>query len=94
MEDEKNHHGALDKPSSEQQFRKSDVITFVVWKIWSHTPSATGSYGRQAGRQTKYRQISIFLKFVLEWNISTLLGLTKVIDLLQQYKCIKVGFSS
>ena len=51
MEDEKNHHGALDKSSSEQQFHKSDVITFVVWKIWSHTPSATGSYGRPAGRQ-------------------------------------------
>ena len=28
--DEKEHHGAVDESSSNQQFRKSDVITFVV----------------------------------------------------------------
>ena len=35
-----------DKSSAEQQFHKSDVISFVVL---SHTSSASGSYGRQAG---------------------------------------------
>ena len=30
MKDEKKHLGAVDKSSSEQQFCKSDVITFVV----------------------------------------------------------------
>ena len=29
-EDEKKHHGAVDQSSLEQQFHKSDVITFVV----------------------------------------------------------------
>ena len=48
MKDEKEHHGAVDEPSSEQQFHKS---TFVVCKVWSHTPSASESYGRPAGRQ-------------------------------------------
>ena len=41
MNDKRNHHGAVGKLSSEQQFYKSDVITF----------SATGSYGRLAGSQ-------------------------------------------
>ena len=31
-----------------EQFRKSDMISFVVCEIWSHTPSASGSYGRQS----------------------------------------------
>ena len=26
----------------------TQLITFVVYKIWSHTPSASGSYGRQS----------------------------------------------
>ena len=29
MKDEKKHHGAVNDPSSEQQFYKSDAITFV-----------------------------------------------------------------
>ena len=49
MKDEKKLHGTVDKSSSEQHFYKSDTITFVVQKIWSHTPSASGSYDRQAG---------------------------------------------
>ena len=71
MKDKGNRHGAVGKSSSEQHFRKSAAITFIVSKFWSPTPSATGSYGRQAGwlagwlagrlagrqagRQTKYR---------------------------------------
>ena len=49
------HHGAVDESSSEQQSRKSDAIIFAVLKIWSHTPSASGSYGRQAVRQNTGR---------------------------------------
>ena len=51
MKDKKNHHGTVDKLSSEQQFHKSTEITFVVWNFWSCTPSASGSYGRLAGRR-------------------------------------------
>ena len=51
MNDEKKVNGAVDKSSSEQRFHESDAISYAVWKIWSRTPSGTGSYGRQAGRQ-------------------------------------------
>ena len=30
LKDEKKHHDAVNESSSEQQFRKSDAITFVV----------------------------------------------------------------
>ena len=30
MKDKRNHHGAVDKSSSEQHFRKCVVITFIV----------------------------------------------------------------
>ena len=49
MKDKRNRHGAMSKSSSEQHFRKSAAITFIVCNFWSPTPSATGSYGRQAG---------------------------------------------
>ena len=39
----------IGKLSLEQQFRKSDGITFAVLNFWSHTSSATGSYIRLAG---------------------------------------------
>ena len=48
VKDKKKLHGVVDKSSSEQHFCKSDTITFVVRKIWSHAPSASGSYGRQS----------------------------------------------
>ena len=48
MKDKRNRHGAVGKSSSEQHFRKSAAITIIVWNFWSPTPSATGSYGRQA----------------------------------------------
>ena len=48
MKDKSNRHGAVGKSSSEQQFRKSDAITFAVLNFWSHMPSATRSYGRLA----------------------------------------------
>ena len=52
LKDENKHYGAVDESSSEQQFRKSYTITFVVSKICSHTPSVSGSYGRQSDRQS------------------------------------------
>ena len=44
----KNNHGAVGRLSSEQQFRISDRITFIVLNFWSRTPSRTRSYGRLA----------------------------------------------
>jgi len=41
----------VDKSSSEYQFvNYVDAITFPVRKIWSHSTSATGSYGKQADK--------------------------------------------
>ena len=54
-EGQSNHHGAVDIIKSEQQICKSAAITLVVRNFWSRTSSATGSYGRLAGRLTKYR---------------------------------------
>ena len=48
IKDKRKHYDAVDKRSLEQ-FCKSDVITFAVYKFWSYTPSTTGSYGRLAG---------------------------------------------
>ena len=48
MKDKRNRHGAVGKSSLEQHFRKSAAITIIVLNFWSPTPSATGSYGRQA----------------------------------------------
>ena len=44
----KNHHGAVGKLSSEEQFHKSDRITYALLNFWSRTLSATGSYVRMA----------------------------------------------
>ena len=51
MKDKRKHHGAVDKRSLEQQFRKSGVITYIVGKNWSPSHSGTGSYGRLLGRR-------------------------------------------
>ena len=48
MKDKRIHHGTMSKSSSEQQFRKSDTITFAVLNFWNRTPSTTGSYGSLA----------------------------------------------
>ena len=47
--DEK-QHDAVDKSTSKQQVCISDGRCLCYAKNWSHTPSASGSYGRQAGR--------------------------------------------
>ena len=49
--DESKDHSAVDESSSEQQIRESADYTLIVRKNWSPSPSATGSYGRQVGRQ-------------------------------------------
>ena len=59
MKDKSNRHGAVGKSSSEQHFRKSAAITFIVRNFWSPTPSATGSYGRLAGRQADEIQVNL-----------------------------------
>ena len=58
-----NRHGAVGKSSSEQHFRKSAAITFIMRNFWSPTPSATGSYGRQASRRNtgKFRKFQNWL---------------------------------
>ena len=66
MRDEREYHGAVDEYSSEQQIRESANYTLSVRKNWSPRPSATGSYGRQAGRETKSSSRSRFLKFPSE----------------------------
>ena len=54
LEDEKKLHGTVDESSSEQRFCKSDVIIpFYCEK----SPSASGSYGRQADSQTNCYKI-------------------------------------
>ena len=40
----------------------SNSNTFVVEKMWNHTPSTTGSYGRQT------KNGLIFLKFVIPYD--------------------------
>jgi len=48
--DKRKDHGAMDEPF-QNKFYKLDTITFLVWKIWSHSTSATRSYGRLSGRK-------------------------------------------
>ena len=60
MKDKRNHHGGVGKSSPEQHFRKSAAITFIVLNFWSPTPSATGSYGRQADKiQVKFSKLAV-----------------------------------
>ena len=46
-------HSAVGKSSSEQQIRESADYTCIVRKNWSPSHSGTGSYSKQAVRQTK-----------------------------------------
>ena len=93
MKDKKNHRGAVDKSSSEQHFRRLDTITFVVRKIWSHTPSASGSYGSLAGRQAVRRNKARFEKF---WNplLIALLGILRRFMKVQCYCSVTNAFQS
>ena len=46
-------HSAVGESSSEQQIRESADYTCIVKKNWRPSHSGTGSYGREAVRQTK-----------------------------------------
>ena len=49
MKDQRTSFGAEDKRSSVQQNRVETSITYLARKNWTHTPRASGSYGRLAG---------------------------------------------
>jgi len=49
--------------------RKLDAITFLWWKIWSHSTSATGSYGRLAGWQAGRQALRQSDEIVLDLEI-------------------------
>ena len=51
--DEKMAHSAVGESFLEQQIRESANYTCIVRKNWSPSHSGTGSYGREAVRQTK-----------------------------------------
>ena len=56
MKDERTLYGAVDK----SELENISVVAFYRighGKKLSSTPNISGSYGRQAGRQTKYRWI-------------------------------------
>ena len=45
-------HDTVDKSTSKQQVCVSDGIFLCRAKNWTHTPSASGSYSRQAGQES------------------------------------------
>ena len=51
IRDESIDHGEVDESPLEQQIHESANYTLIVRKNWSPRPSATRSYGRQAGRK-------------------------------------------
>ena len=53
IKDESKDHGTVDESSLEQQIRESASYTLFVRKNWSPRPSATRTYGRQAGSEMK-----------------------------------------
>ena len=62
MKDESKDHGVVDESSAEQQVCVSASIIFVVRKNWAYPPSASRSYRRKGGSETKYGWISKVLK--------------------------------
>ena len=53
MKDQSTSNGAKDKRSTVQQVRVLDVNGRYFENNWTHTPSASGSYGRLAGWQAR-----------------------------------------
>ena len=60
MDDQRTSYGAKDKRSSVQRIRIKTAIAYIVRKNWASTPSASGSYGKQAGRQAGRRNTAGF----------------------------------
>ena len=73
MNEERNHHGAVDKSFSEKQIRIVVANYILCEKNWTRIRSGTGSYSRwqAGGRQntgefvkiTVHRKIRIFASF-------------------------------
>ena len=89
--DKRNGHGAVGKSSSEQHFRKSAAITFIMWNFWSPTPSGTGSYGRLAGWLTIYGLVSKFWNLAVGWNIRVFALFNWGTASLRPNQCIPAG---
>ena len=89
MKDKRNRHGAVGKLRLEQQFHKSDAITFAVLNFWSHTPSATGSYCRLAD---EIQVIFEIFKIHYRRNNGRFSLFNKCTALLQLCQCLEVGF--
>ena len=53
LKDEK-QHDAVDKSTSKQQVCVLDGICLCCAKNWTYTPSASGSYGRQADESLNF----------------------------------------
>ena len=73
MKDKRKYHGVVNKRSSEQQFRKSSVITFVLPLLCkSGAIQHNRSYGRQAGKagrlsdkiQVNFEFLKIYLNYL------------------------------
>ena len=55
--EKRNWHCTVGKSSLEQQFLKSDKITFAVLNIWSCAPSTIESFGRLADKMQVINKI-------------------------------------
>ena len=90
IRDERKDHGAVDESSSEQQIRESANYTLIVRKNWSPRPSATGCYGRQAGRQNHLS--ARFFKNSLESKLEALGLFERRYSVLSRITSVVVGF--
>ena len=84
-----NHHGAVGKSSSEQQF---DAITLAVLNFWSCTPSSTMSYVRQAGLADKVQVI--FEIFKIHYRLNYIINFSLCLTNVQHYYSSTIGFFS
>ena len=88
MKDKRNRHGTMGKSSSEQQFRKSDMITFTVLNFWSRTPSTTGSYGSLVGRRNPLNFRNFQNSLYVDRNNRLFALFNKCTALLQLCQCV------
>ena len=91
MKDKRNRHGAVGKSFSEQHFRKSTAITFLLCEISGalHLHSATGSYVWQADEiQVNFK----IFKVGCRSKYSTCRFVNQGTASLQPYQCIPAGF--
>ena len=84
---ERTNHGAVDESSSEQQIRESADYTVIMAENWNPSTSGTGSYGRQAGRQTKNLKFERFSKTCNSTPGAFSGVLNRFLALLRLYQC-------